>query len=72
MQADGHSGGREKYTGIRDVVRTVYRRNGLGGFYNGLTSELVKVVPFVGIMFMTVEWLKKLDWPFEDHFRTFR
>jgi hypothetical protein len=72
MQADGQAGGREKYTGIRDVVRTVYARNGMRGFYNGLGSELVKVVPFVGIMFMTVEWLKKLDWPFESELRSIR
>ena len=69
MQADGQQGSREKYKGISDVVRAVYRGNGLRGFYNGLPSELVKVVPFVGIMFMTVEWLKKQDWPYEDSLR---
>lgn len=69
MQADGQHGGRERYTGIRDVLRAVYRRNGIRGFYNGLPSELIKVVPFVGIMFMSVEWLKRLDWPFESELR---
>ena len=69
MQADGHGGLPEKFSGIRDVVRAVYARNGVRGFYNGLPSELVKVVPFVGIMFMSVEWVRKLDWPFEDHLR---
>lgn len=69
MQADGQHGGRERYSGIGDVIRTVYRRNGVRGFYNGLASELIKVVPFVGIMFMSVEWLKKLDWPLEGDFR---
>jgi len=69
MQADGQSGKREKYTNIRDVVSHVYKRNGFRGFYNGIGSELVKVVPFVGIMFMTVEWLKKLDWPYENSLR---
>ncbi len=70
MQADGQHGGRERYSGISDVIRTVYRRNGLRGFYNGLPSELIKVVPFVGIMFMSVEWLKKLDWPLEPELRS--
>jgi solute carrier family 25 phosphate transporter 23/24/25/41 len=69
MQADGQHGSREKYSGIRDVIKVVYRRNGIPGFYNGLPSELIKVVPFVGIMFMTVEWLKKLDWPLEERIR---
>jgi solute carrier family 25 phosphate transporter 23/24/25/41 len=69
MQADGQHGGREKYSGIGDVIRTVYRRNGIRGFYNGLPSELIKVVPFVGIMFMSVEWLKRLDWPMENELR---
>jgi solute carrier family 25 phosphate transporter 23/24/25/41 len=72
MQADGQHGGRERYSGIGDVIRTVYRRNGVRGFYNGLPSELFKVVPFVGIMFMSVEWLKKLDWPFETEMRESR
>lgn len=69
MQADGQNGRRERFSGIQDVVKAVYRRNGIRGFYNGLPSELVKVVPFVGIMFMTVEWLKKLDWPLERGLR---
>ena len=59
----------ERYSGVADVVRTVYRRNGVRGFYNGLPSELIKVVPFVGIMFMSVEFLKKQDWPFESDLR---
>ena len=62
MQAD-------RYDSMLAVARTVYKRNGFRGFYNGLGSELIKVVPFVGIMFMTVEWLKKLDWPFENDIR---
>jgi hypothetical protein len=62
MQAD-------RYDSMLAVARTVYRRNGARGFYNGIASELIKVVPFVGIMFMTVEWLKKLDWPFENDIR---
>ena len=59
----------ERFLGLRQVVRAVYRNNGVRGFYNGLPSELMKVVPFVGIMFMSVEYLKKLDWPLESHFR---
>lgn len=65
MQADRA----EKFKSVFDVVRLVYIKNGLGGFYNGLASELVKVVPFVGIMFMSVEFLKKLDWPMENRLR---
>ena len=62
MQAD-------RYDSMLAVARTVHKRNGFRGFYNGIASELIKVVPFVGIMFMTVEWLKKLDWPFENDIR---
>lgn len=69
MQADGQTG---RSRGVQDLVKAVYKRNGLGGFYHGLPSELVKVVPFVGIMFMSVEYLKKLDWPLEAHFRDTR
>ena len=61
----------ERYSGVSHVIRTVYRRNGFRGFYNGLPSELIKVVPFVGIMFMSVEFLKKQDWPYESDLRRF-
>lgn len=65
MQADVSG----KYKSCRDVIAAVYMRNGLKGFYNGLFSELIKVVPFVGIMFMSVEYLKRQDWPYESDLR---
>ncbi len=65
LQVDGRGGSVKQYRGIKDVVRKVYATGGLRGFSSGLAVELIKVVPFVGIMFMTVEWLKRATWPME-------
>jgi hypothetical protein len=69
MQVDGKGGEAKKFNGIRDVFHGVYSSRGLRGFYSGLGAELVKVVPFVGIMFMTVEWLKAAHWPGEQYIK---
>ncbi|CAH0489834.1 unnamed protein product [Peronospora farinosa] len=52
-----NAGIRPTATGIAtDLIRT----QGVSGFYRGLTPELMKVVPMVGITFGTFERLKKV------------
>lgn len=43
LQASGSSGHPERYTGIGDVIRKTYRRDGWRGFYRGLGPTLAKV-----------------------------
>jgi hypothetical protein len=43
LQASGSSGHPERYSGIGDVVRKTYRRDGWRGFYRGLVPTLAKV-----------------------------
>jgi solute carrier family 25 phosphate transporter 23/24/25/41 len=43
LQASGSSGHPERYTGIADVIRKTYARDGWRGFYRGLVPTLAKV-----------------------------
>ena len=43
LQASGSSGHPERYSGIGDVIRKTYRRDGWRGFYRGLVPTLAKV-----------------------------
>lgn len=43
LQASGSSGHPEKYTGVWDVARKTYQRDGWRGFYRGLFPTLAKV-----------------------------
>ncbi|CAI5743217.1 unnamed protein product [Peronospora destructor] len=42
------------------IATDLFRTQGVSGFYRGLTPELMKVVPMVGITFGTFERLKKV------------
>lgn len=43
LQASGSSGHPERYSGIADVARKTYSRDGWRGFYRGLVPTLAKV-----------------------------
>jgi solute carrier family 25 phosphate transporter 23/24/25/41 len=45
LQASGSSGHPERYTGIMDVIKKTYGRDGWRGFYRGLVPTLAKVSP---------------------------
>jgi len=59
LQASGSSGHPERYSGIGDVVRKTYRRDGWRGFYRGLVPTLAKVIPSVSISYMVYEQSKR-------------
>ena len=49
--------GREKYySGVADVIRKVYRNEGVRGFYKGLMPRMMYVTPLVAIQY---SWLWK-------------
>lgn len=47
-------------TGLFGTFKHIFRTEGLRGFYRGILPEYYKVVPGVGICFMTYETLKLL------------
>ncbi|KAI0254397.1 mitochondrial carrier [Lactifluus subvellereus] len=59
LQASGSSGHPERYSGIGDVIRKTYTRDGWRGFYRGLVPTLAKVVPSVSISYMVYEQSKR-------------
>lgn len=61
MQLEGAGGRARIYNcGLLGTFRHIIRTEGFRGFYRGILPEYYKVVPSVGIVFMTYETLKKL------------
>ncbi|MBA0651057.1 hypothetical protein Goklo_018427 [Gossypium klotzschianum] len=61
MQLEGAAGRARVYkTGLAGTVRHIIHSEGLRGLYRGILPEYYKVVPGVGIVFMTYETLKML------------
>ncbi|CAL4938690.1 unnamed protein product [Urochloa decumbens] len=61
MQLEG-AGGRARvyHTGLFGTFGHIFRTEGLRGLYRGILPEYCKVVPGVGIVFMTYEMLKAI------------
>ncbi|KAK6135889.1 hypothetical protein DH2020_030376 [Rehmannia glutinosa] len=60
MQLEGAGGRARVYkTGLFGTLRHIVRTEGLRGLYRGILPEYYKVVPSVGIVFMTYEKLKQ-------------
>ncbi|KAK5129797.1 hypothetical protein LTR08_002817 [Meristemomyces frigidus] len=49
---------RDRYKGAADVVRQVFQREGLGGFYKGLGPNIVRVLPSTCVTFLVYENMK--------------
>ncbi|XP_031267820.1 mitochondrial substrate carrier family protein B-like [Pistacia vera] len=61
MQLEGAGGRARVYnTGLFGTFGHIIRSEGLRGLYRGILPEYYKVVPSVGIVFMTYETLKML------------
>ncbi|PON59927.1 Mitochondrial carrier protein [Parasponia andersonii] len=59
MQLEGAGGRARVYnTGLFGTFRHIFKTEGLRGLYRGILPEYYKVVPGVGIVFMTYETLK--------------
>ena len=59
MQLEGQRGLQKQISSYSAVFGTVYSRQGLAGFYQGIVPEYFKVVPGVAIAFCVFELLKK-------------
>ncbi|KAL6977405.1 hypothetical protein U1Q18_026203 [Sarracenia purpurea var. burkii] len=61
MQLEGAGGRARVYTtGLFGTFRYIIRTEGLRGLYRGILPEYYKVVPSVGIVFMTYEKMKQI------------
>eukprot|EP00249_Psilotum_nudum_P007238 c20419_g1_i1 orf=579-1655(+) len=59
MQLEGAAGKARVYkTGLVGMFRHIVQKEGLFGLYRGILPEYFKVVPSVGIVFMTYEFMK--------------
>lgn len=59
MQLEGAAGRARVYkTGLFGTFRHIFQTEGLRGLYWGILPEYYKVVPSVGIVFMTYETIK--------------
>lgn len=60
MIAQGMPGHAVQYAGPLDCVRHVWRNNGLGGFYRGITPALLKAIPAISIGYGSYELTKNV------------
>lgn len=61
MQLEGAGGRARVYkTGILGTFGQIIKAEGLRGIYRGILPEYFKVVPSIGIVFMTYEKLKQV------------
>jgi solute carrier family 25 phosphate transporter 23/24/25/41 len=59
LQLEGRRGAQFKFDSYAAVVRSVYRKQGFVGFYQGILPEYYKVVPGVAIAYCVYEALKR-------------
>lgn len=55
LKAESNKQQAQKYSGMLDVVRKIYRNEGILAFYKGLTPNLVKTFPSAGMFFISYE-----------------
>lgn len=61
MQVEGAGGRARVYnTGLFGTFKHIFKSEGIRGIYRGILPEYYKVVPGVGICFMTYEGVKML------------
>jgi len=60
MQIQGFASNLQEYNNSFDVIKKIYTQFGLRGFYNGMLSCYLKVIPSIAISFWTFEKMKML------------
>jgi len=46
------------YTGIIQAFQHIYKKDGIQGYYRGMTPALIQVIPYMGVMFGSYDTLK--------------
>lgn len=61
MQLEGAGGKAKVYKhGLSGTFKEIITKEGLFGLYRGILPEYYKVIPSVGIVFMTYEFMKRM------------
>ena len=55
-QVDG-LGGKTMYSGVTDCIRKTYNNGGIGAFFPGLSTTLIRTFPVNAITFSVVTWI---------------
>ena len=55
MQTDGAGGRPQQYSGLMDCCRQIARKEGIGGFFQGLRTNIIRCIPGAGIQFFAYE-----------------
>jgi solute carrier family 25 phosphate transporter 23/24/25/41 len=64
MQLEGAGGRALIYKrGLAGTFKQIIQEEGLFGLYRGILPEYYKVIPSVGIVFMTYEFMKRILQP---------
>ncbi|KAL7445505.1 hypothetical protein ACHAXM_011790 [Skeletonema potamos] len=58
MQIQGQHFAPEERSTATQMIRSLLKKDGIKGFYRGITPEVMKVIPMVGTMFTVYEFLK--------------
>lgn len=58
MQIQGQHFAPEDRISASQMIRSLLKKDGIKGFYRGITPEVMKVIPMVGTMFTVYEFLK--------------
>jgi len=58
LQADDYA--KRKYKSIIDCFKQIYGKSGIGGFYKGITSCLIRAPPINAATFLTFELMQRI------------
>jgi hypothetical protein len=50
---------RKNYTTIKDIISTIYKKNGLSGFWRGIIPACLRTIPVSGISMIGYEYIRQ-------------
>jgi len=57
--------------GLKHAVQQIYVQEGYRGFFRGVTASVIQIIPYMGLMFGSYEFLKKLFRELEVNLKTY-
>ena len=58
LQLNGVNDSKNKYNGLIDCIKNIYKKNGIKGFYIGLKINMIKCIPGSVIQFTVYDYCK--------------
>lgn len=47
------------YSGVYQAVRVIHQEEGIRGMYRGLAPSILQIMPYMGLVFGSYDWMKK-------------